>query len=255
MSKHWRGLCVSIPKGFVVGMSSQSFKGNWNPSHKRLFKLKPTRLKQNDYPSRAAFAVEILDDNYLNLVFCFVFQTRLHCTYLVVVNRHNVPICSSRKSQGCFSRWVVRPNALDAVEPQPMLWRAPPHWASDETFHRRMSQRLGVHAHRISHLWTSFVGLYRRHPLCSTALKRIIDGAFLKITEEMLAKTWTEIELRLDILWATNGAHFKVWWTSTLKKKKKTLFVTLFWKNKTKTPFILALSIFISTHLIISPGL
>jgi hypothetical protein len=37
-----------------------------------------------------------------------------------------------------------------------------------------------------------------------------ISDAPAAFTEEMLEKTWTEIEYRLDVLWATNGAHVEV---------------------------------------------
>ena len=40
--------------------------------------------------------------------------------------------------------------------------------------------------------------------------QRIIEGLDT-ITMEMLARTWLEIEYRLDILRATNGAHEEVY--------------------------------------------
>jgi hypothetical protein len=40
-------------------------------------------------------------------------------------------------------------------------------------------------------------------------LKARIRDALAAVTEEMLDKTWREIEYRLDVLQATNGAHFE----------------------------------------------
>jgi hypothetical protein len=42
-------------------------------------------------------------------------------------------------------------------------------------------------------------------------LKARIRNALAAVTEEMLQKTWREIECRLDVLRATNGAHVQVY--------------------------------------------
>jgi hypothetical protein len=42
-------------------------------------------------------------------------------------------------------------------------------------------------------------------------LKARIRDAFTAVTEQMLEKTWREIEYRLDVLWATNGAYVEVY--------------------------------------------
>ena len=42
-------------------------------------------------------------------------------------------------------------------------------------------------------------------------LKKRITAAVEAIDEEMLKRTWTEIEYRLDILHATNGAHIEIY--------------------------------------------
>ena len=44
-----------------------------------------------------------------------------------------------------------------------------------------------------------------------TNLKARITDAFAIITEDMLEKTWTEIDYRSDILCATKGAHVEVY--------------------------------------------
>jgi hypothetical protein len=41
----------------------------------------------------------------------------------------------------------------------------------------------------------------------SDILQARIRDALAAVTEEMLEKTWREIEYRLDVLQATNGAH------------------------------------------------
>jgi len=42
-------------------------------------------------------------------------------------------------------------------------------------------------------------------------LKRRISNAITTIDEAMLQRTWQEIEYRLDVLRATNGAHVEVY--------------------------------------------
>jgi hypothetical protein len=42
-------------------------------------------------------------------------------------------------------------------------------------------------------------------------LKARIKDALAAVTEEMLEKTWREIEYRPDVLRATNGAHIDVY--------------------------------------------
>ena len=44
-----------------------------------------------------------------------------------------------------------------------------------------------------------------------TDLKQRISNAIATIDEAMLQRTWQEIEYRLDMLRATNGAHIKVY--------------------------------------------
>jgi hypothetical protein len=44
-----------------------------------------------------------------------------------------------------------------------------------------------------------------------TNLKARITDAFAIITEDMLENTWREIDYRLDVLRATNGAHVDVY--------------------------------------------
>jgi hypothetical protein len=46
--------------------------------------------------------------------------------------------------------------------------------------------------------------------LC-TDLKARITDAFSTITEDMLENTWREIDYRLDVLRATEGAHVEVY--------------------------------------------
>ena len=42
-------------------------------------------------------------------------------------------------------------------------------------------------------------------------LKERINAAVETIDEEMLKRTWTEIEYYLDVLHATNGAHIEIY--------------------------------------------
>jgi len=44
-----------------------------------------------------------------------------------------------------------------------------------------------------------------------TKLKARITDAFATITEDMLENTWREIDYRLDVLRATQGAHVEVY--------------------------------------------
>ena len=44
-----------------------------------------------------------------------------------------------------------------------------------------------------------------------TDLKQRISNAIATIDEAMLQQTWQEIEYRLDVLRATNGAHVEVY--------------------------------------------
>ena len=44
-----------------------------------------------------------------------------------------------------------------------------------------------------------------------TDLKQRIFNGIATIDEAMLQRTWQEIEYRLDVLRATNGAHIKVY--------------------------------------------
>jgi hypothetical protein len=47
------------------------------------------------------------------------------------------------------------------------------------------------------------------------ALKAWLRDALAAVTEEMLEKTWTEVEYRLNILSTTNGAHIEVYLYNT----------------------------------------
>ena len=42
-------------------------------------------------------------------------------------------------------------------------------------------------------------------------LRRRITDAIATMTQDMLRRTWQEIEYRLDILRATNGSHVEVY--------------------------------------------
>jgi len=44
-----------------------------------------------------------------------------------------------------------------------------------------------------------------------TNLKARITDAFATVTEDMLDNTWREIDYRLDVLHATEGAHVEVY--------------------------------------------
>jgi hypothetical protein len=58
-----------------------------------------------------------------------------------------------------------------------------------------------------------FMGLcvYRTKVRDITNLKQRITDAIATIDESMLQRTWQEIECRLDVLRATNGAHIEVY--------------------------------------------
>jgi hypothetical protein len=74
----------------------------------------------------------------------------------------------------------------------------------------------GHHVHRTLPLCTFSWG-YVKDKMYSTpvpdtdTLKARIRGALAAVTEEMLEKTWREIEYRLDVLRATNGEHVEVY--------------------------------------------
>ena len=53
--------------------------------------------------------------------------------------------------------------------------------------------------------------VYRTKVKDISDLKERITAAVEAINEEMLKRTWTEIEYRLDILRATNGAHIEIY--------------------------------------------
>ena len=62
-----------------------------------------------------------------------------------------------------------------------------------------------------------FLWNYIKHVVYCTNVKDIsdlkerINAAMKTIDEEMLKRTWTGIEYRLDVLRATNGAHLEVY--------------------------------------------
>lgn len=51
----------------------------------------------------------------------------------------------------------------------------------------------------------------QRYGTLYTDLKQRITDAIATIDEAMLQRTWQEIEYRLDVLRATNGAHVEVY--------------------------------------------
>jgi hypothetical protein len=53
--------------------------------------------------------------------------------------------------------------------------------------------------------------VYRTKVRDITNLKQRITEAIATIDEDMLQPTWQEIEYRLDVLRATNGAHIEVY--------------------------------------------
>jgi hypothetical protein len=53
--------------------------------------------------------------------------------------------------------------------------------------------------------------VYRTEVRDITNLKQRITDAIATIDEGMLQRTWQEIEYRLDVLRATNGAHIEVY--------------------------------------------
>ena len=105
--------------------------------------------------------------------------------------------------------------------------RAPPHWglavrdALDETFPERWIGRDGPI------LWPPrspdltpldfFLWSYVKDIVYKTVvpnidvLKTRIEDAIANVTVEMLQNVWREVEYRLDILRATNGAHVEVY--------------------------------------------
>jgi len=57
-------------------------------------------------------------------------------------------------------------------------------------------------------LWGFIKGLVYKSKMHSVAeLKEKINAAFLQVTNQMLAKTWMELDHRLDVVRATNGGH------------------------------------------------
>ena len=53
--------------------------------------------------------------------------------------------------------------------------------------------------------------VYRTKVTDISDLKERITAAVNTIDEEMLRRTWTEIEYRLDVLRVTNGAHIEIY--------------------------------------------
>ena len=53
--------------------------------------------------------------------------------------------------------------------------------------------------------------VYRTKILDINDLKQRITDALATIDEAMLQRTWQEIDYRLDVLRATNGAHIEVY--------------------------------------------
>jgi hypothetical protein len=78
-------------------------------------------------------------------------------------------------------------------------------------------QHHGHHVHRTLPLWTSLFGHVKDKTYATPGpdidtLKAMIRDALAAVTEEMLEKTWREIENRLDVLlWAANGANIEVY--------------------------------------------
>ena len=104
---------------------------------------------------------------------------------------------------------------------------APPHWGLivrdflNETFPNQWIGRNGSTAwpprspditHLDFFLWGYVKDKVYRTPVrdVETLQSRIIE-VLATVNEEMLENTWREIEYRLDILRATNGAHVEVY--------------------------------------------
>jgi hypothetical protein len=103
---------------------------------------------------------------------------------------------------------------------------APPHWELlgrqflDATFPNRWIGRDGPTprpSRSPDSTLLDFLWVYVKDKLYSTpfpdidTLKARIREALAAVTEEMLGKTWTEIEYKLNILSTTNGAHVEVY--------------------------------------------
>ena len=54
-------------------------------------------------------------------------------------------------------------------------------------------------------------GVYRTKVKDISDLKERITAAVEKTDEEMLRRAWVEIQYRLDVLRATNGAHIEIY--------------------------------------------
>ena len=54
-----------------------------------------------------------------------------------------------------------------------------------------------------------FIAMLQLHKLL--VAKQKITETFATVTEDMLEKTWREIDHRLDVLRATKGAHVEVY--------------------------------------------
>ena len=80
-----------------------------------------------------------------------------------------------------------------------------------------MGQFHGHHVHQTSLPWDFFLWGYLKDIVYKTKvwdiddLKQRIPNAMTTIDEAMLQRTWQEIEYRLDVLRATNGAHIEVY--------------------------------------------
>ena len=75
----------------------------------------------------------------------------------------------------------------------------------------------GLHVSLILHRWIFFLWGYVKDIVYRTKVRDIKDlqhriiEAIDTVTVDMLARTWQEIEYRLDIVRATDGAHVKVY--------------------------------------------
>jgi hypothetical protein len=136
---------------------------------------------------------------------------------------------ASRKEKAQYVFWFNETKSPWVVLQQN---GAPPHWGLlvrqflDSTFPKQWIGRDGPTPWPprspvitpLDFLWRYVKDKVYSTPIPDTdTLKARIRDALAAVTEEMLEKTWREIEYRLDVLRATNGAHVEVYLYSTKK--------------------------------------
>jgi hypothetical protein len=156
-------------------------------------------------------------------VWCGMMKDRIIGSFLFIEPTVTWNICLDMLEQFAVPQLLPQqPNAIFQQQDG-----APPHWILfvsdflDRTFPQRWIKRDGPtrwppRSPDISpldfFLWGHVKDMVYSTPIRDvTELRRKITNIIRTITSDMLNNTWAEIEYRLDILRATNGAHVEVY--------------------------------------------